>query len=209
MGTQRDAGPAPAATLRAFIAAELPAGLREALGRLQAELARAGVRARWVRPEGIHLTLRFLGDVPAGAVAPLAETLAAAAAGQAVLSLAAVGLGVFPGARRPRVVWVGLAGEIGGLAGLQRRLEQALAARGFPPEERPFRPHLTLGRFGDAGPPGPVADALAAHAGRELARFELGELVLFRSELRPSGAVYTALARGALGARDEVSNRLT
>ena len=188
----------PAAMLRTFIAAELPAGLRQALGRLQAELARAGVRARWVRPEGIHLTLRFLGDVPAGALAPLAETLAAAAAGQPALSLEAVGLGVFPGPRRPRVVWVGLAGEIERLAGLQRRLEQALAAHAFPPEDRPFRPHLTLGRFGDAGPPGPVAAALAAHAGRRLARFEIGELVLFRSELRPSGAAYTALARAAL-----------
>lgn len=197
------------ATLRAFIAAELPAGLREAIGRLQAELARAGVRARWVRPEGIHLTLRFLGDVPAAAAGPLAEALAAAAAGQAALSLAAVGLGVFPGPRRPRVVWAGLAGETGALAGLQHRLEEALVAHAFSPEDRPFRPHLTLGRFGEAGAPGPVADALAAHAGRELGRFEIGEIVLFRSELRPMGAVYTALARAALGARDETLNRLT
>jgi 2'-5' RNA ligase len=191
------------ASLRAFIAAELPAALREAIGRLQAELAAAGVRARWVRPEGIHLTLRFLGEVPVEAVARPAEALAAAAAGQAALRLRAAGLGVFPGPRRLRVLWVGLAGETGALGGLQRRLEQALAERGFPPEERPFRPHLTLGRFGEVGPAGPVAEVLAARAGREVGGFEVRELVLFKSELRPAGAVYTALARAALGARDE------
>jgi RNA 2',3'-cyclic 3'-phosphodiesterase len=192
------------ASLRSFIAAELPAELAGALGRLQADLGAAGVRARWVRPERIHLTLRFLGQVPVETVARLAEALAAAADGQPALRLRALGLGVFPGPRRPRVVWVGLAGETEAFGSLQRRLEQALAARGIPPEGRPFRAHLTLGRFAETGSPGPVAEALGVHSGRELGRFDLRELVLFKSELRPAGAVYTALARAGLdGARPD------
>ena len=187
------------ASLRAFIAAELPGELRRTLGRLQTELSAAGVRARWARPESIHLTLRFLGQVPVEAVARLAAALAAAVDGQPALRLRAEGLGVFPGPRRPRVFWAGLTGEAEALCGLQRRLEQALAVRGFAPEDRPFRAHLTLGRFAETGPPGPVAEALAVHSGQELGRFELRELVLFESVLRPSGAVYTALARAGLG----------
>lgn len=188
------------ASLRAFIAAELPGDLLEALGRTQAELAAAGMRARWVRPESIHLTLKFLGQVPLEAVARVAEALAAAVDGQPALRLTVGGLGVFPGLRRPRVVWVGLGGDTEALVGLQRRIDRGLTAQGFPPEGRPFRAHLTLGRFAETGSPGPVADALAAHSGREAGRFDLRELVLFKSDLRPSGAVYTALVRAGLGA---------
>ena len=98
------------------------------------------MRARWARPESIHLTLKFLGQVPVEAVARVAEALAAAVDGQPAFGVTAGGLGVFPGVRRPRVVWVGLAGETEALAGLQRRVDQGLAVRGFPPEQRPFRP---------------------------------------------------------------------
>jgi 2'-5' RNA ligase len=111
------------ASLRAFIAAELPGDLRPELGRVQAALAAAGVRARWARPESIHLTLKFLGQVPVEAIARVAEGLAEAVDGQPAFRLAVGGLGAFPGLRRPRVVWVGLAGDIEALAGLQRRLE--------------------------------------------------------------------------------------
>ena len=187
------------ATLRAFIAAELPDEVRTALGRVQADLAAAGVRARWVRPEGIHLTLKFLGQIPPEAAARAAEGMAAAVAGQTGVDLAMGRLGVFPGPRRPRVVWAGLEGDIAALEGLHRRVERALGARGFPPEGRPFRAHLTLGRFGESGAPGPVAAALAAAAVPNAGAFAIRELVLFKSDLRPEGAVYTPLARAALG----------
>ena len=188
------------ASLRAFIAAELPGDLTAALGRIQRELAGAGVRARWVRPESIHLTLKFLGRLPVEGVARVAEALAASVEGQPAFRLTAGGLGVFPGLRRPRVVWVGLGGETEALTGLQQRVDRNLAARGFAPEARPFRAHLTLGRFDDTGSPGPVADVLARDAGREAGRFEVRELVLFKSDLRPTGAVYSALVRAGLGA---------
>jgi 2'-5' RNA ligase len=187
------------ATLRAFIAAELPDPVRIALGRVQADLAAAGVHARWVRPEGIHLTLRFLGQVPPEAAARAAEGLTDAVAGQPAFDLSMGGLGVFPGPRRPRVVWAGLGGDIAALEALHRRVERALGARGFQPEGRPFRAHMTLGRFGEAGAPGPVAAALASTAVPDAGPFAVRELVLFKSDLRPGGAVYTPLARAALG----------
>lgn len=186
--------------LRAFVAVELPGPVRAALQEIQAGLKRIGIRARWVAPEKIHLTLKFLGSIPAGHVESIGRALTAAVRAHAPVSLNAIGLGVFPGLRRPRVVWVGIADRSDALGGLQRVVDARLSALGFPAEAARFRGHLTIGRFAAGGSPGPVAEALKQCAGQSAGTFEVREVVLFRSDLRPEGPLYTALARAPLGA---------
>lgn len=190
--------PIAAGVLRAFVAVELPAEILKALAAVQAEMRRGGVRARWARPENLHLTLKFIGDLPADRVADAANALRSAAAGHDPFRLTAAGIGVFPGACRPRVLWAGLSGAIAALEGLQRELDDRLAAFGFEREARGFHGHLTLGRFGAGARGGAIADVMSAHATQPFGSFDVRELVLFQSDLMPGGPVYTALARAPL-----------
>jgi 2'-5' RNA ligase len=185
--------------LRAFVAVEIPPGLLESLAAVQGELRRRGVQARWTRPENLHLTLRFLGDVPAERVANLATALRSAVAGHSGFRLTSAGIGVFPGLRRPRVLWAGLRGATADLARLQQEIEERLEAIGFPREARDFHGHLTLGRFDERVSAGLVADAIAAYASASFGSFDVREVVLFQSDLQPRGPVYAALARAPLG----------
>lgn len=188
---------------RLFVALEPPDAVRRRLGALADELRRAAGRAagevRWVAPESVHLTLQFLGAVPEERVAAVEAALreAAAEAGRP-LSLAVHGAGGFPNARRPRVIWAGLEGDLAPLAALVAALGARLAKLGYPPEGRPFAPHLTLGRARDGhGAPG-LGGALAAAARIEPAPWRASELVLFESHLSPRGPRYEAVARVAL-----------
>jgi 2'-5' RNA ligase len=186
------------AALRTFVAVEMPAELLTSLEAVQSELKRLGLRARWVRPEGMHLTLKFLGDIPADQAPAAAEALQAAAGGQTAFRLTAAGLGVFPSVRRPRVLWVGLSGATAELAQLQREIDDRFTAAGFHREERDFHGHLTLGRFSERVEGGRIAEALTSYAAAVFGGFDVREVVLFRSDLRPQGPVYTALARAGL-----------
>lgn len=185
--------------LRLFVAVELPGEVREALSALQDKLrASGGAGVRWARPEGVHLTLKFLGDVPGAQVPLVEEALESAARGQAAFSLSLGTTGFFPNPRRPRVFWVGVAGEVERLAELAKQVEERLGALGFPPEERPFSPHLTLARLGEK-----VTSAQRESFGK-LARsapwqpnhaFTVDGVSLIRSQLHPEGAIYTCLRR--------------
>ncbi|MCC6904913.1 MAG: RNA 2',3'-cyclic phosphodiesterase [Anaerolineae bacterium] len=184
---------------RLFVALELPADVQTALGRLRRTLeSKSPARAvRWVQPSGIHLTLKFLGDVPSGEVSTLAETLRRAAAGHSAFELEAGGLGCFPNRHRPSVLWVGLGGALAELNALQSSVEIALADSGFEAEERGFSPHLTLARTSRTAPLREI-EALAAlldlpAAQKPLVRWRVGAFSLMRSELRREGAIYTAL----------------
>jgi 2'-5' RNA ligase len=183
--------------LRAFVAVEIPQYVLAALESVQAELRRR-LRARWVRPGSMHLTLRFLGNIPADLVASVADAVQAAAGSHPSFSVAVAGIGVFPSIRRPRVIWSGFSGQTGLLSDLQRSLEERLAALGFPREERPFRAHLTLGRFSEPPEPARMAEVLNSFDTRTFGEFAVEELVLFQSDLQPKGPVYTALARARL-----------
>jgi RNA 2',3'-cyclic 3'-phosphodiesterase len=184
--------------LRTFVAVEIPGDLLKALETVQSELRRRGMRARWTRPESMHLTLKFLGNIPADHVAGVTDALQSAAAGHAAFRLTAAGIGVFPGVRRPRVVWAGLSGATAALARLQRELDDSLAAVGFAREERGFHGHLTLGRFAEGVDGGLIAEGVAFYASATFGDFEVCELVLFQSDLQPRGPVYRALARAKL-----------
>jgi len=187
--------------LRLFVALEPPGPLRRQLAALAAELRRqaghAAERLRWVEPANLHLTVQFLGNVPEERLAAVQEAVAAAAAGARPLLLAVRGAGAFPSARRARVVWAGLHGELAPLTGLAQTLAASLAPLGFPPEERPFSPHLTLARARD-GAPG-LAGALAAQRDAELGSWRAGELVLFCPHLAPDGPRYEPILRAPLG----------
>lgn len=182
--------------LRLFVAVSLPKDVRDALGRLQEELRRRGLSGlRWVRPEGVHFTLKFLGETPAAKVPAISEALAGATRERRWLRLSLGAMGTF-GGRRPRVLWLDITGDVERLREVQQAVEGALVEVGFPPEERGFSPHLTLARVRQPPQPGiaeRVSQALESVAPPR-AEFEVREVVLMRSTLKPSGAVYERLA---------------
>ena len=184
--------------LRLFVACELPDDVRQALAAVQDDLKRQGAGGlRWARPEGIHVTLKFLGGVDASRLEAITSALAAAVPEPFELRLSASGgLGGFGGARL-RVVWVGLEGDVGPLAALAGRVEAALAPLGFPQERRPFAAHLTLARAPDQAT-GEERRRLAALLKRyrppPLPSMILTEVSLMRSVLGPGGSVYHRLA---------------
>jgi len=182
--------------VRLFLAIDLPDSVRAALVDLQGSLRRSCPGWRWVRPEGIHLTLRFLGEVAPSDEARQRETWRRVVAGGARFRFDVGGLGVFPGGARPRVLWVGVEdlSSSGALAAIAAGLELAARDLGFGPEERPFRAHLTLARADRDGRP--VAPSPAAAVARDV---PAEEVVLFRSELDPRGARYFRVAAFPLG----------
>ncbi len=189
---------------RLFVALEPPEPVRRRLAAMQADLRSASGRAadeiRWVPAENVHLTLQFLGAVPDERVAGVEAALRAAAAASHALALELKGAGGFPNARRPRVLWAGVEGDVAALGAFVEDLGRRLAPLGFPPEERAFSPHLTLGRARDSrGAPG-LAGALAHAAGADGAPWRAAEVVLFESHLSPKGPRYEAIARVRLGA---------
>jgi len=187
-------------SLRLFLALDLPPEVRSALEEVQRGLKGTGADVRWVRIASIHLTLKFLGQVEAGAVEEIRRAVEPAASACPVLSLHPAGAGVFPGPRSPRVVWIGLEGDLERLGALAGEVDLALAGLGFQAEKRPFQPHLTLGRVRSGRHKAGLMEGVLSLAGFRGPEFQARELILFRSELNPAGAVYTALERIPLGA---------
>ena len=193
----------PDERVRSFVAIELPAEARQCVGGLVAGLREAEVRGlRPVNPEGVHLTLKFLGDMPASQVGAVSAALDEAAATALPFDLELRDLGGFPDLRRPRVLWVGVAGDLEALQRLYEALEEALAPLGFAPEGRAFTPHLTLARLRDGTTPqerARAASQLTSLEWEEGAAVPVGGLSLMRSSLRPGGAVYSRLHRAPFG----------
>jgi RNA 2',3'-cyclic 3'-phosphodiesterase len=161
-------------------------------------VAAAG-RLRWAVGEHLHLTIRFLGATAPGRVADVAAAAAAAALPQEPFEVRLAGAGGFPSGGRPRVVWLGLASGVPELTALAVRLEDGLVARGWPREDRPFRPHLTLARADGIPGAGRAVDALAAAAATLDAAWTADRLVVYRSELGRGPARYLPLAVVPLG----------
>ena len=189
--------------LRAFIAVELPLGAREALEDVIADLqALALTGVRWVRPEGVHLTLKFLGNIESASIEPISQAMSQCAALNPSFELSLGKVGVFPNLRAPRVIWVGLEGALEPLLGLQRALENELACLGFVPERRPYSAHLTLGRIREGTPPAQrrrVGDALGGVLEVGSVEIPVKDISLIKSTLAPSGAIYTRLFSAPLG----------
>ncbi|MGD8369165.1 MAG: RNA 2',3'-cyclic phosphodiesterase [Desulfobacterales bacterium] len=179
-------------TIRSFIALDLPGNIREQIGQVQDDLKRDGLAARWVKPGNIHLTLHFFGDIAAERIESIRRAMSEAAA-CAPLHLRARGIGVFPGIRKARVIWVGVDGDRQLLPALQQRLAGALESIGFPTERRTFKAHLTLGRFRTPPNPERVARAVEACQNFSSDPFVVSQLTMFESRLTPAGAIYTKI----------------
>ncbi|HNT54696.1 MAG TPA: RNA 2',3'-cyclic phosphodiesterase [Anaerolineaceae bacterium] len=190
------------ADIRAFIAIELPAELHQALAEISRKLqTEIPTGVRWVASANQHLTLKFLGESAPARLQLLSRSLPAALRSLPPVTFSVGGLGAFPGPRRPRVLWVGIqAGPE--LTALQQAVETAAVGVGYTAEDKPFSPHLTLGRAQQHLPPREVeqiAAGLTRVSAGLLGRVSVDNLCLFQSDLKPAGPVYTPLARFKLG----------
>ena len=175
--------------IRSFVAVDIPAGVRDEVGRLQTRLRQPSDGIRWVRTDRMHLTLVFLGEVGTDFLDLAKEALVGAAAQHRRFEAQLGGLGAFPTAGRARVVWVGMSIGSDDLCALQGTVVGALVSIGYQPERRPFSPHLTLGRLRTPADVQRVSEQTFASS-----TFEVGRVVLFQSVLKPTGPEYTELA---------------
>ena len=187
------------AGLRAFIACGISEAVRDRVRELRERLCRLEAEVKWARPESMHLTLRFLGNIGPDQVDLIDQALAGAVAGVKPVSIEVRGFGLFPSEKRPRVIWLGLSRGGPELAALFERLERELIARGLGPADKPFSPHLTLGRVKSPRGLERALKALAREAEQSFGGFVADRVILFQSRLRPEGALYTPLRERALG----------
>jgi len=184
--------------VRSFIAIELPDEIKLGLIRLQAQLKLGRQPSvKWVDPHSIHLTLKFLGNVPADRIDSITAAMGKAVQGISPFHLEVKDLGVFPNLRRVQVVWVGIGGQVDRVCQLQQQIESGLVPLGFAPESRPFTPHLTLARVRDRASPderqrfGQLIASTRFDAGYA---FEVKAISLMRSQLTREGAIYSRIS---------------
>jgi 2'-5' RNA ligase len=178
--------------IRTFIAVELTGSMREQISLLEQLLQKEGAKVKWVKPENLHLTLKFLENVQAVRIDDAVEATQEAVQGIEPFILSFSGLGVFPNLKRARVIWIGIKEGADSLGRIQRELEERLFQRGFAREERDFSPHLTIGRVkSQRGIGGLVLKLEKTEFKSEKIRVE--QVVVMRSDLRPTGAVHTPL----------------
>lgn len=197
--------------IRSFVAIEIPGDVKTALAGLQRQLmSQRSSYVKWVAVGGIHLTLKFLGNVAADRVPEVVQALAAPARSVPPFQLRLAELGAFPNLRSPRVAWVSLAGDTDPLSRLQLEIEAAMETLGFATEERAFSPHLTLGRVQQSATPGErqeLGQRLASLRVENQVSFAVAGISLMRSQLSPKGATYSRLAHVNLGDAPSSSNR--
>lgn len=193
----RESGHAQSA-IRTFICLEIPASIKERIAALQNSLRGIDAQVSWVKPENIHLTIRFLGDVPTERIDSVREAAGRAALLVNSFEIEVGGAGCFPSKKNPRVLWIGLASITEPLKQLRRAVEDELAREGFAREERGFSPHLTIGRLRAPRNAAKIAEELII-AGLEGEIFRAEEVIVMRSDLSPGGSIYTTLAVIKLG----------
>ncbi len=187
------------ATLRLFIAAPLPEGVRKVMSAVQRELAEAGAPVKWSRVENLHLTLKFLGDTPEEEVPKLSAALDGAAAASQPHEARLGVVGAFPNVRRPRVLWVGLEEPTGELVALQQRVEQVTRYL-VEPDPRGFSAHLTLGRVKGRKNLRRLSELVEGYHLDSAETISVRSVELIRSQLGRGGPTYTTLHRSTLGA---------
>jgi 2'-5' RNA ligase len=175
--------------MRVFIAVDLPNELREQLAELERDLEPLTDTARWVAPESIHITLKFIGEVPEKRI----EDIDAALTGLTWKSFTITvrGVGFFPGNRSPRVFWAGM--EAPTMQKLAEELDSRMERLGFEKEKRAFRPHITLARARDSRIDSSLVTAASKYEEHEFGSFAVDRIFLFKSTLKPTGAVYERL----------------
>ncbi|MFA4835288.1 MAG: RNA 2',3'-cyclic phosphodiesterase [Dehalococcoidia bacterium] len=190
-------------SIRAFIALELPSEVKDILSELLDKIRPGQERVvKWVDPKGIHLTLKFLGDISPEKISALNQAIETEAAEAKLCMLELQGLGAFPNLRSPRVVWVGVGGDVPNVVKLQKQLDQALVPLGFAPEARDFSPHLTLGRVRDQASSrerGDLGRLLSSMQVKDQLAFRVDRINLMKSTLMPGGPIYERLFQASLG----------
>jgi 2'-5' RNA ligase len=188
--------------LRAFIAIEIPLEIKKAIAAQTAALqTNTGRAVRWVATENTHLTLKFLGEISPSNLELLSQTIQAECSQMTPFEIKVSGLGCFPNARRPRVIWIGLNAPAE-LTKLQLKIEAATARLGYTPEEKPFSPHLTIGRIREQASADELKHLLASLEKISigmLGTFTAQNVYLFKSELLPAGPIYSHLFSAQLG----------
>lgn len=191
--------------MRTFIALELSQESKESLGRVIEDVRPELGRLSWVKPENLHLTLKFLGEVAEERLEGIKDVLSRIAGEHSHFSYRIVGLGCFPNARRPRVLWAGMKGEIDKAEALYAAVDEKLGRLGFPREKRRFSLHITLARIKGFIRTERLSEVLKRNGSKLISEESGGIIALMKSELRPGGAVYTRLASFRLGKRAEGS----
>jgi 2'-5' RNA ligase len=185
--------------LRSFLAIELPKSIQKKIEEVQRDLKTSHADVKWVHPENIHLTLKFFGNIEESKVEPILQSIGRLIQKTLPFSMKVQGVGAFPHSKNPRVIWMGLMDGEEVLATVQKELEETLAKIGFEPEDRPFQPHLTLGRVKTSRGKDDLVGKMEKHREEEFGSVEVEEVVLFKSELKPTGAIYTPLRKLRLG----------
>jgi 2'-5' RNA ligase len=189
-------------TLRTFLAVEIDLPVRDRAESLIRQFRTVPADVKWVDRQNLHLTLKFLGDVPVTDTPQIIQAITMAVAETQPFQLEIHGAGAFPDLRRPRTLWFGVRAGAEPMVALHRQVESALKKLHYPPEGRKFSPHLTIGRVRDGGPA--LADLgrlLQEHAEADIGHTPVKEVVVFASHLDPTGPTYEALGRAPLAER--------
>jgi 2'-5' RNA ligase len=181
------------AKIRSFLAVELPPHMTSEIGKVQKDLRACRADVRWVVVERIHLTLKFFGNIEEEEIAGISSVIEDVANKRGAFTLSIRGLGAFPSIRKPRVIWLGLDGWEQSLLPLHHEIESRLEVLGFKTEEKAYRPHLTLGRVKSLKGRTDLVDLMERERDIDLGSFVVDRIVLFRSDLRPTGPIYTPL----------------
>jgi 2'-5' RNA ligase len=186
--------------IRSFLAFELPEEFKGIISRASGEMKKSSLDVRWVKVDNIHLTVVFIGDMATEHLDPIGKSVSEVCREHDPFNIAINGAGVFSSRRHPRVLWIGLDGEIDRMAAFRDALQKKLKPFGIKEEKRPFNPHLTLGRFRKGAKSDVHLDnLLLAYKDLTGPTYTLRELALFKSDLKPGGAVYTKLKVWPLG----------
>jgi RNA 2',3'-cyclic 3'-phosphodiesterase len=191
-------------TVRSFIAVSLPEAIRSELADVQEKLKRKINGIKWVATDKIHLTLAFLGDVLPVDAGRVREAVSASVETILPFYLTAKGIGAFPGLSRPRVIWMGLGGEVERVKRLALELADHLEINGFPTEKRPFAGHLTLGRTRERVDALALIDFAREFKDFETKRFDVGAVVVMKSDLKPQGPEYSVLYKTEFGPKPQI-----
>jgi len=179
--------------VRTFICIEIPASITGQIDRLQKHLRQFEAHVSWTKPSNIHLTLKFLGDVETARIELVSKAVERAASGIDSFEIEIGGTGCFPSPRSPKVLWVGISSVPEPLRKLYAKIEEELEREGFSREKRKFSPHLTIGRIRAPQNAVRIAEALIS-SGFQLESFKATEIIVMRSDLKPTGSVYTRQA---------------
>jgi 2'-5' RNA ligase len=185
--------------IRSFLAIELPKPILRKIEEVQGDLRSTHAEVRWINPEKIHLTLKFFGNIEESRIDSIFKSIEEPMRKTLPFPLKVKGVGAFPNLKNPRVIWMGLVEGREVLISFQEQIEIQLKKIGFQVEDRPFHPHLTLGRMKSNRGKEELVRRMEKHKEEEFGDFQVERVVLFKSDLRPTGPIYTLLKEMKLG----------